>query len=191
METFLNNENLFSLMENLNILKDLFDEKVIGIMNIFINNPEKQFYLSELSKLSRINISTTFRILNKLSEQGFLKMVVIGKVKMYQMDGNEKTRALVNFLKKGKEDPLDIFIEKIKTNPRVKIIIQESKTPNEAKILIVGDYLSKEKLQKTAEEIKEKYNFRISFAEIFESQFNDLKNFHNYGFEKKIIWKRT
>lgn len=177
-------------MENLDVLKDLFDEKIIRIMNVFIVNPDKQFYLSEIAKFSKINISTTFRVLNRLSLQGFLRVTVIGKVRMYQLERNDKTRALINFIKKDKEDPLEFFIEKVKTNSRIKALLLESKTENSARLLIVGDYILKERIQRIINEIKEKYNFNITFTELFENQFKDLKEFKSYGFDKKIIWKR-
>jgi hypothetical protein len=177
-------------MENLSILKGLFDEKIISILNLFIENPYKQHYLSEISSLSKINVSTTFRVLNKLTTQGFLKVTLVGKVKMYQLEKSDKAHALVKFLKKDKEGPLELFIERVKTDPKVKLIILESNSSSEAKLLIVGDSISKEKVQKIADELKDKNNFKISFVELFENQFNELKNFSNYDLNSKIVWKR-
>lgn len=178
-------------MEDLKILKDFFDEKIIEIMGLFINNPEKQFYLSEIAKASKINISTTFRILNNLSSKDFLKVILIGKIKMYQLEKNEKTYTLIKFLSKKKEEPLGIFIEKIKTNPRIKRVMLESRNQNGADILLVGDYLPRERIQKIIDEIKRDYNFKISTVEISENQFKDLREFKNYDLEKKIIWRKT
>jgi cobalamin biosynthesis Co2+ chelatase CbiK len=178
-------------MENLNLLKGLFDEKIINIMGVFIKNPYKQFSLSEVAEKAGINVSTTFRVLNKLSEQGFLKVIMIGKIKIYQLERNDKTYAFTKLIKMDDEDPLEIFIERVKSNPRIKMIILESKSVNEAKVLIVGDYIPKDRIQKISDEIKEKHKFKIIFAEIFESQFEDLKDFQNYGLKNKIVWKRT
>jgi sugar-specific transcriptional regulator TrmB len=177
-------------VENLSVLKDLLDEKVIRIMNLFIDNPSRQLYLSEISNLSKINVSTTFRVLNRLANQGFLKVVLIGKVKMYQLEKNDKTHTLVKFLRKEKDSPLDAFIEKIKVDSSIRSIILESRSPNEAKLLIVGDSIPKEKIQKVVNDIREEYNYKIVFVGIFESQFEELKHFENYDLSKKIVWKR-
>lgn len=171
------------------ILKDLFDEKIIKIINLFLNNPEKKYFLTDVSKLSQVNITTTFRILNKLAEKGFLKTAVIGKVRFYQLDKNEKTKELMKLLRK-EEGPIQKFVDSISFHPRIKKIILESKEDNSAKLIIVGEFLPIEKINKAIEEIKIKQNFKISYVEISESQFIKLKEFKNYNLEEKIIWER-
>lgn len=169
------------------ILKDLFDERIIEIIKIFINNPEKKFSLTDISNITRINITTTFRILNKLVSKGFLKTSYFGKAKVYQLEKNEKTLALIKLLKK--ETPLQEFVNKVSEHPRVKKIILEEQTNKNAKIIIVGDYLPTEKIEKICKEIKEKKNFKIEFIEMTEKQYDKLNNF-GYNLERKIIWKK-
>jgi len=171
------------------ILKDLFDEKIIKIINLFIDNPEKNYFLTDVANLTKVNITTTFRILNKLSEKGFLKTKIIGKVRFYQLDQNEKTKELMKLLKKD-DDPLQKFIEIIASHPRSKKIILESKEGNSARLLVVGDFLPQEKINKLVQEIKERYNFRINYVELSESQYIKLREFKNYNLEQKIIWER-
>ncbi|OGJ21312.1 hypothetical protein A3K73_05665 [Candidatus Pacearchaeota archaeon RBG_13_36_9] len=171
------------------ILKDLFDEKIVRIINLFMENPEKNYFLTDVANLAKVNITTTFRILNKLSEKGFLKTKIIGKVRFYQLDQNEKTKELMNLLKKD-GDPLQKFIETIASHPRSKKIILESKEGNAAKLLVVGDFLPQEKINKLVQEIKDKYNFRINYVEISEAQYIKLREFKNYNLEQKIIWQR-
>ena len=57
------------------ILKDLFDEKILEIINLFLDNPEKRFSLTDVSGLAKVNIATTFRILNKLTGKKFIKTI--------------------------------------------------------------------------------------------------------------------
>lgn len=172
------------------ILKDLFDEKIIEIISLFIENPEKQYSLTQVSNLTKINVTTTFRILNKLVAKEFLKTTVIGKIKVYQLEKSKKTLELIHILKGGKEEPLQEFIKQISPHPRVKKIILESKDNYSAKILIIGDFLPTEKINRICEEIKNKYNFKINFVEISENQYAKLRDFKNYELEKKIIWER-
>ncbi len=171
------------------ILKDLFDEKIIKIINLFIENSEKKYFLTDVANLTKVNITTTFRILNKLAEKGFLRTQIIGKVRFYQLDQNEKTKELMKLLKKD-EDPLQKFIETIASHPRSKKVILESKEGNSAKLLVVGDFLPQERLNKIVQEIKDKYNFKISYVELSENQYAKLKEFKNYNLEQKIIWER-
>jgi DNA-binding MarR family transcriptional regulator len=177
-------------IENTDILKELFDDKIIRIINVFLSHPTRQFYLSEISNISKVNVSSVFRILNKLSSKGFVKTTIIGKIRFYQLNRNEKTRALMEFLKKSSTDPLDKFIDRIKAYPRIKKIILETKKEKEAKILIVGDYFPESKLNKIIKEIKDKYNFKIHFVRISGDQFKGLTSFKNYSLNNKIIWER-
>ncbi|MBD3252415.1 hypothetical protein GF386_01660, partial [Candidatus Pacearchaeota archaeon] len=108
------------------ILKDLFDEKILETINLFLDNPEKRFSLTDVSGLTKVNIATTFRILNKLTNKNFIKTILIGKIRVYQLEKNEKTLALTRFLKKD-ENPLHDFIAKTTTHPRIKKIILESR----------------------------------------------------------------
>ena len=172
------------------ILKDLFDEKIIEIINLFIENPEKKYFLSDVANKTKVNITTTLRILQRLSEKGYLKMTVIGKARFYQLEKNEKTMALLKFLEK-ESAPFQYFITELTKNPRLKKVILESKENNSAKILLIGDFLPTEKINKLIEEIRNRDSFKISFVEITENQYEKLKNFQNYNLEKKIIWKKN
>ena len=172
------------------ILKDLFDEKIIEIISLFMENPEKQYSLTQVSNSTKVNVATTFRILNKLVAKEFLKTTVIGKIKVYQLEKSKKTLELIQILKGGKEEPLQEFIKQISPHPRIKKIILESRESNNAKILIIGDFLPTEKINRLCEEIKNKYNFRISFVEISENQYIKLREFKNYELDKKIIWEK-
>jgi hypothetical protein len=134
-------------------------------------------------------MTSTFRILNKLVSVGYIKAKVIGKVRIYQLDINEKTRALSRVLKK-EESPIQEFIGKVSAHPRVKKIILENSQRDNAKILVVGDFLPRSKIRQACEEIKSKHNFRIEFVEITEKQFLDMKSLGLYDLVKKIIWER-
>lgn len=172
------------------ILKDLFDEKIIRIINSLLDNPEKQYSLTEVSRLSRVNVATTSRILNKLIEKKFIKSTVVGKIRIYQLERNQKTFALTKLLKKD-ATPLQIFINKISEHPRIKKVILETKLQNEAKLLLVGDFLPREKINKLCDKIKKENNFKIQFVEISENQYKNLKDFKTYDMENKVIWERS
>ncbi|MGV8151943.1 MAG: helix-turn-helix domain-containing protein [Candidatus Nanoarchaeia archaeon] len=175
-------------MGEMDILKEFFDEKVIDIMNLFFERPEKQFYLTEVSHLSKVNITTAFRILNKLTQKGFLKASMIGKTKVYELEKTEKIRNLSKIMIK-KEGPLNEFVERIKIFPRITKIILEAKSNSSAKLIIVGELVPHDKLLNICNDIKSKYNYIIDFVDISENQFQKLKDFSNYNLEKKVIWK--
>jgi len=167
----------------------LFDEKIIEVISLFIENPNKKYFLSDVSNKTKINMTTTFRILNKLVSKRFLRATVLGKVRIYELEKNEKTQELLKILK-GRKSILDKFIEEISVHPRIKKIILESKDKQGAKVILIGNFLPEAKIKKSIEELKNKKNFNISYVEISENQYEKLKNFQNYELEKKVIWER-
>ena len=87
-------------MKEADVLRELFDEKIIKILNVFLDSPKKRMSLSETSSISKVHITTTFRIVNKLLEKEYLRVIVVGKSKFYQLKNNNKTLILLKFLKK-------------------------------------------------------------------------------------------
>jgi len=176
-------------MEEIDVLRDLFDEKVVGVVNVFLEHPERNFSLSQVSKLSKVHIATVFRILNKLNEKDFVRVILVGKSKSYQLKRGEKTFVLFRFLKR-EGDYLSDFIEKVKLHPRIKKIILEAKSKKGAKILIVGNFLPSQKLKSITNEIRRKHNFKINFVEISEKQFGEMETLGLYDLKRKVIWER-
>jgi len=176
-------------MGETDILKELFDEKILKVLDALIAHPEKKFYLSEISSVAGVNISTVFRILNKLTEQQFVKQIAMGKIRFYQFNRNEKTLSLLKMLKK-EEVPMQEFIEKIKMHPRIKRVILESLNKKEANVIIVGDFLPQDRISKISDEIRMKYDLKINVVEISEKQFEGLKKFGHYELDNKIIFER-
>jgi len=62
---------------SMEILKIFSMKKIIKIINLFIESPEKNYFLTDVAKPRQVNITTTFRILNKLAEKGFLKTKIV------------------------------------------------------------------------------------------------------------------
>ncbi len=180
---------LNGLMDEIEVLRKIFDEKIISIIDLFLSNSERKFSLSEVSEESRVNITTTLRVLDKLVKNEIIEITLIGKSKFYKQKQSEKTIYLSKILKK--EDHLSEFIDRVKSNLKVKKIILETKTSNSAKILIVGDSISKEKLNRLIDEIKNKHNFRIQYVEMPEKQYQDLQNLGLFDISKKVIWERS
>ena len=76
------------------VLSGLLDDKLIKILGVFMNRPDKRFYLTEVSKGSGVNAATTFRALNKLVKEHFIRAEVIGKVRTYRLSNSEKARKI-------------------------------------------------------------------------------------------------
>lgn len=180
-------------MDEFDIFKELFDEKVVKVISLFLENPERQFSLSEISSMAKVNISTTYRILNKLAGKNFISLVPIGKIKAYQLSKNEKMKAISKMLSKG-NTPLNELIEKLKLFSNIKKIILESSSPNHAKIILVVEHIEtflNERIAKVCGEVDKKYNFHTEVMELSERQFSGLNKFGSVALSHKVIWERN
>jgi hypothetical protein len=173
----------------MNILKELIDKNLIEILDLFLNNPDKKFSLTEVSRETKVNVTGTFRIIKSLVLKKFIKPIPIGKTKLYILEKNEKTEYLLKLLEKD-ITPIEKFIEEISRLPDIIKIILNSKEKNIANLLIVSKDTSQEKIQEITKSIKEEYNFTINFAIITEIQYESFKKFKNYNIDKNIIWEK-
>lgn len=173
-------------MKRTDLLRELFDEKIVKVLSVFLEEPNKYFSLTQASSISKVNIATTLRIIDKLNKKEILELIKIGKSKFYMLKRGEKTLALTRLLKK--EEHISDFIEDIKKITQVKKIILESKSNEMAKLLLVGDNIPEEKIKETIKEIKAKHGFEIEYMEISQKQFEDMSRLELYDVGKKVIW---
>lgn len=76
-------------------ISQLIDKKILSILAAFSQNKKRPMYLREISKASRINPATTFRILNKLCQKGIINELKISKFKFYQYNGDKDIERLL------------------------------------------------------------------------------------------------
>jgi len=70
------------------------------------------------------------------------------------------------------------------------MVLLDSKSTNSAKLIIVGDYPSKERLDRIVKEIAERHNFKISFIELNHAQYEGLRTTSSFNLDKKVLFKR-
>lgn len=172
-------------MVNLKIFKGLFDDKILNVLNIFIKHPEKQYYLSEIARLSEVNVASTFRILNKLVTQEILKVTLIGRVRMYQLAKGEKVKGILSMIEN--ENPLDYFVERVQVF-RIESVFLESETNNSYKLVVVGGNDDKG-IDLLCREVYLKFNVEIEVLKVSIDQFESMKKF-NFLKNKKILWEK-
>jgi len=172
------------------ILSGLLDNKLIKVISLFMKYPSKKFYLSEVSKLSGVNTATTFRILKKLVAEDLITMDVIGKVRVYQLGKSERVKDLSKMLKKDeKVDVLDEFCEKVGKLSRVRMVLLDSRTHNGARLIIVGDLSSKERIDLICREFGDDKKFVVTYIELRTSQYEGLKSSRAFDMNKKILFR--
>ena len=172
------------------VLAGLLDDKLIKVISLFMKHPGKKFYLSEVSKLSGVNTATTFRILKKLVGEDLISMDIIGKVRVYQLGKSERVKSLSGFLKKeDTQDVLKEFCEKVGKLSRVRLILLDSRTHGGARLIIVGDLSSKERIDLICREFVERRKFAVTYIELRTTQYDGLKNSRAFDLNKKILFR--
>ena len=107
-------------MEPSQILENLFDNKILKIIKHFLKNEDKEYYLREVSRHTRVSPASTYRILNKLYAMDLLLMREIKTMKLYKLNINKN----VEFIKSIMEiDVLQYFIENILRIPNIEEIL--------------------------------------------------------------------
>ena len=177
-------------MPDIDVLKQLFDKKILRIIHVFLQNKNKQFYLRELSRAANVSPATTYRIIGKLVKAGIIEEIKISKFKVYKIIINEKTKGLSKLLKE-EVNPLEIFVDKAKEIKGIdSIILHGKKTNKSSNILIIGKDDVSKKVDGVVMDIKQKHNFKIDFLILSKQQFKQMTKLGVYSGEKKILWER-
>ena len=76
------------------LFEGLVDDKILKIINLFLNKPDEFFHINQTSELTGVSLASTFRIINKLVEKNILDYKEISKFKVYKLAKNKKTKKL-------------------------------------------------------------------------------------------------
>ena len=74
----------------MSLFSDLVDRKIIRILTSLVNHPTEHFHIQKLSSVSRVPLSSTFRIVNNLVKIGLVDVIVVGKFKIYRLSEKKK-----------------------------------------------------------------------------------------------------
>lgn len=78
----------------MSVFKELVDPKIVRILELLLNNKSKHFHLQKIASDAKVPLASTFRIVRRLVFLGIVEQTVIGKMKIYKIADNEKTREL-------------------------------------------------------------------------------------------------
>jgi predicted transcriptional regulator len=174
-------------MDNIEVLKELFDPKKIDVLKVFFANQEKQFYLKEISDSVKVPMASTHRILKRLVKAEIITETSISKFKVYQIAKNEKTQFLSTFIKisfKG----VDEFVKRAKGIKGLRrIILHGKESDSRASILLIGDGIDDSVVKRIASEIKENHNYTITHMTLTEEQYDQMSNMGLYSGTKKLL----
>lgn len=178
-------------MDNPEILEKLFNKSTIRLIQLFLREKEKQFYLREISKETKIPIATTSRLLNKLLKLEILKLIKIKKFKLYELNQNNDVRFLERFLKKDTH-LLEQFVDIIKDLKGIqRIILHGEEQKDRANIFLIGEEIDAGKIKETVGNLKDKSKFTVSALILTPEQYSQGSQMGLYSGRKKILFDNT
>jgi len=170
----------------------LLDQKKSSVLKVFLNQKDKQFYLQEISILSKVPIATVHRILQKLIAAKYITQLNVAKFKVYQFNNSpemaEQMGSIENIIPKDKTI-IDIAVARLKTILGINSIILHGEiTEAKAGILIIGDNIDNDQVKQVSSELKEKFNFTLLPLVMTQDNFDHMRENDMLKGEIKVLY---
>ena len=176
-------------MRDIETLSVLFDNKIVAILAVLVNDSTGGLYLREIAKYADVSDATTFRIINNLLKANIVGQQKIKKLKLYRFKTNDNTRFLYKLLKKDIQI-IQIFVEKASKLRGIQAILLHGKESNQrANILIIGTNIDAGQIKELCGSIKEEYQFVISPLTLTAEQFEQMSKMGLYSGKEKVLFK--
>lgn len=176
-------------MDKKKVVETLFDKKVIKILRLFINNSDNQYYLREISRLTKVSPASTHRILTSMESLSILEAIKTKHLKTYVL--NKKNASIFTDLFDDDKTAIEEFVEFTKRIDSVqKVIKHGEEAKGKANLLILANSLDQEILRKKAIEIKQKYRFNIIFLVLGPGQFEQFEEMGLYPGQKETLYSK-
>ena len=177
-------------MHDENLLENLFDQKSLNIIRLFLDDKTAEFYLREVSKESGVSVASTYRIINKLVDLNILNQIKIKKFKLYKLADNDNTKFLTGVLKE-KARALDEFVQVAKKMSFIdEIILHGKEEKNKASLLLIGKDILASEIKILCGSIKHKYGFTVSSLSLTKDQYDQMSQMDLFPRMKKNLYRR-
>ncbi|MFA6088855.1 MAG: hypothetical protein WC755_03250 [Candidatus Woesearchaeota archaeon] len=178
-------------MEKLHVMRALFDNKILNVLDIFFKNRESQFFLKELSAQSKVSLTSCYRIIRRLVSVKVLKEVKVSRFVVYQLNDSEETRFLEEVVIEQK-NYVDEFVRNVKIIPGIKqIILHGVETKDKANILIIGNKLDPTLFKPIIADFKLNKNYNISALTLDPDQYTQMTDMGLYSGKKRILFEKN
>ena len=177
-------------MDKRKVLETLFDPKIIKVLKLFINNPDSEYYLREVSRLTRVSPATTYRILKMMKSLELVYEERTKHLKTYYL--NQKNASIFKDLLEDKTSAIQEFTEFIKQAPGVSMAVQHGlEERNKASVLVVGENIDQEAIRERVVDIKERYSFTIIYLVLDPGQYEQMLSMGLYSGRKKVLFSKS
>jgi DNA-binding MarR family transcriptional regulator len=177
-------------MEPAKILEELFDKKTLAVLRLFSTGPEKQFYLREIAKATRVPIATVFRIVRKFVAMGIVNEIKIKKFKIYQYSTGKEAK-FVDQLIEIRRGAVEEFIELCRPIDVIQqIILHGKRQKDKAHLLIIGQNVPTEPLVEATAKIREELGFSIVYLILEPHQYEQMAHMGLYQDDRQVLLQK-
>ncbi|HDP73337.1 MAG TPA: hypothetical protein ENN46_00045 [Candidatus Woesearchaeota archaeon] len=170
------------------ILNDLVDEKIISILKVFVKEPSKNFYLKEISDLSKVSIATTFRLLKFFVEKKYIDEKSYGPQRLFSLSKSQKGKLIADAMS-SRQKPLEVLMGYLsQVSGIIKVYLYGKVTEEAASLIILGDNVSPQAVEQAAKKLFEETGFQVKFMILSESQFEQMSKMGMYADERKQVY---
>jgi DNA-binding transcriptional ArsR family regulator len=175
-------------MEDLKVLEELFDQKVIGVLKALFREP-RELYLQEVSEKAKVSMATTSRILSRLERLDILEVRNVSRIKLYKIKANEKTQSLSKLFKEEVQI-LKEFSQRASRIPGIKTIMLHGKEQaNRADVLLIGENIDPGLVKALCTQIREEFKFMVTTLALTPEQYGQISQMGLYSGTKKILYE--
>ncbi len=170
---------------------ELMDSKIVKLIDLFSNNPDKQFYLRQVSRLTGISPATTFRLLNQLLKKEIIKQITINRFKLYQLNDNEKGKQIAELFSR-KKNAIEMFISMIRDIKEIEQVysLDSRSTKDKLNVLIIGQNIDSTALKRIVVKIKEDFNFTINYLSLTFDQYSNMLSMGLFPGKKTLLYEK-
>ena len=184
-EIYINNQGLHFLMARGEALAQLVDEKKSAVLKALFNSKE-ELCLNEVAAKSSVSVTSTFRILQELTNAGLVKRREWKNSKVYSPEDNEK----VTFLKElfyEEFDGLGEFLNSVSGMTSIQSIVSYGpKKKDKGSVMLIGEGIDSNKVTEICQQLKEK-GFELTFLTLTKNQYDQMTRMGLYSGDKKVL----
>jgi predicted transcriptional regulator len=175
-------------LEEIKILEELFDRKIIRVLQTLLRDRSREYYLQEISKEANVPMASTSRILTKLEALDILNVRKISRFKLYKAGENTKVEFLCKLFKEDRK-VLEKFVELVKNIRGLRrVILHGKKEATRANVLLIGENMDAGDIKGICAEIKDRYGFVISPLSLTYEQYGQMSQMGLYSGTKKVLY---
>jgi hypothetical protein len=177
-------------MNNVSLLSELFDKKILNVLDIFLENKTREFQLRELAKEAKVPLASTSRIVSRLTETGVVDVIQIKQFKLWKLADNDKTNKL-DLIIMGRKNPIEFFTDAVKRLEGISSVILYGTPDREGgNILLIGNNIDANEVKAATAKTKERFSFTVNTLVLTEEQFDQMNRMNLYPQTKKVIYTK-